>query len=219
MIIGDNMKKILLIIFLFVLNFSYVEAEEIKVKFSKCVDGDTAKFIYKKEEITARFLAIDTPESVHPTIGEEKYGKEASDYTCDRLTNAKEIILEFDANSDKTDKYDRYLVWIFVDGELLQEELIEMGYAEVAYLYDDYKYTEQLEKVQEKAKSKKIGIWSLESTSIQDTSVETSISKIYDDNFNKYLIIASAIILVFIFTFSEKGRKSIIKEIKKSLKK
>ena len=71
------MKKIVFIILCLFININ-VFAEEIEVKLSKCVDGDTAKFIYNDEVITARFLAIDTPESVHPTIGEEPYGKEAS---------------------------------------------------------------------------------------------------------------------------------------------
>ena len=138
------MKKI---VFLFICIFININvfADEIKVEFSKCVDGDTAKFIYKNEVITARFLAIDTPESVHPTIGEEPFGKDASNFTCNTLEKADEIVLEFDSNSDKTDKYDRYLVWVFVDGKLLQKELISKGYAEVAYLYDDYKYTKELE--------------------------------------------------------------------------
>lgn len=132
------------------------------VKFSACVDGDTARFILKKEEIKVRFLAIDTPESVHPTIGEEAFGKEASEYTCSRLKKAKQISIEYDPDSDKIDKYGRHLVWIFVDDSLLQKELISKGYAEVAYLYGDYLYTEQLKEEQEKTKKAKLGIWSLE---------------------------------------------------------
>lgn len=45
----------------------YICLSKKEVKLSKCVDGDTARFILNKEEIKARFLAIDTPESVHPT--------------------------------------------------------------------------------------------------------------------------------------------------------
>ncbi len=213
------MKKMLLILFLFFLNINYVSAESIKVKFSKCVDGDTARFIYNNEEITARFLAIDTPESVHPTIKEEEYGKEASDFTCNKLKQAKEIILEFDDNSDKTDKYGRYLVWIFTDGKLLQEELIEVGYAEVAYLYNDYKYTSQLEKIQDKVKKKKIGIWSLNSTSVEDNQIKTPNNEVHNKEYNQYLVIIFIIILLIIFIYSKKGRKIIIKRLKKKLKK
>lgn len=214
------MKKI---VFLFICIFININvfADEIKVEFSKCVDGDTAKFIYKNEVITARFLAIDTPESVHPTIGEEPFGKDASNFTCNTLEKADEIVLEFDSNSDKTDKYDRYLVWVFVDGKLLQKELISKGYAEVAYLYDDYKYTEELEKAQEKAKKKEIGIWSLEEETVESKveGNENSINNMYDDKYSNVILIAVAIAIILIFIFSEKGRKNIIKYCKQTIKK
>lgn len=140
--------------------------EEITIKteivtLEACVDGDTAKF-RKSDDlvINARFLAVDTPETVHPTKGEEPYGKEASNYTCESLTNAKEIKLEYDNNSKEEDNYGRKLVWVFVDDVLLQETLVSKGYAEVAYLYDDYKYTPLLQDTQSVAKANKVGIWS-----------------------------------------------------------
>ena len=156
------MKKVKVLIFvLMMLWLNPVLANElVEVEFSKCVDGDTAKFILNNEEITARFLAIDTPETVHPSIKEEPFGKDASNYTCDKLTNAKKIVLEYDDGSDKTDKYDRHLVWVYYDDNFLQEELLELGYAEVAYLYGDYKYTNDLQNVEVVAKSNKVGVWS-----------------------------------------------------------
>ena len=68
-------------------------SEKIEVTLSKCVDGDTAWFILDGEEIKTRFLAIDTPESTNEI---EPFGKEASNYTCDLLTNANKIEIEYD---------------------------------------------------------------------------------------------------------------------------
>lgn len=154
------MKKILLLIIMFLSLSVRVNAiEKDVVKFSKCVDGDTIKVILDGEERTVRLLAVDTPESVHPTKGVEYYGKEASDFTCDIITNAKKIELEYDEDSDKEDKYDRLLAWVFVDGELLQDKLIQGGYAEVAYLYGNYKYTSLLQDHQAIVETKTIGIW------------------------------------------------------------
>lgn len=153
------MKKIIILIIgicFFIPNYN---AEEIQVTFSKCIDGDTAEFIYQEEKLKTRFLAIDTPETVHPKKKAEPFGKEASNYTCDKIKNAKEIILEFDDNSEKKDKYDRYLAWIFVDNSLLQKELIAKGFAKVDYLYGDYKYTEELQKEEKQAKKEQVGIW------------------------------------------------------------
>ena len=122
------------------------ETEIVEVKYSEAVDGDTAKFEMNGEIIKVRFLAVDTPESVHPTKEVQAYGVEASNFTKEKLQNAQKIELEFDNNSDKTDKYGRYLAWIWVDGELLQNLLIKEGLAKVAYLYADYKYTSLLRK-------------------------------------------------------------------------
>lgn len=153
--------KICLYIFMFFVSVNVVYAKE-KVNFSDCVDGDTIKVEVDGEVKTVRMLAVDTPESVHPTIGIEYYGKEASNYTCEMVTNAKKIELEYDDDSDKEDKYDRLLAWVWVDGFLLQDELIKNGYAEVAYLYGDYKYTSLLQDHQALAETSKIGIWNEE---------------------------------------------------------
>lgn len=152
------MKKKLVFLILFLLFSNNVYAKE-EVKFSKCVDGDTIKVLIKNKEKTVRLLAVDTPESVHPRKGVEYYGKEASEYTCNTITNAKKIELEYDSNSDKEDKYGRVLAWVFVDDYLLQDLLIQNSYAEVAYLYGDYKYTSLLQDHQSVAETKNEGIW------------------------------------------------------------
>lgn len=156
------MKKIIIImISIFFIGINYVYAKE-EVKFSKCVDGDTLKVIIEDKEYTVRMLSIDTPESVKANTEVEYYGKESSEYTCKKLTNAKKIELEYDEKSDKFDKYDRLLAWVFVDNKLLQTELVELGYAKVAYLYDDYKYNDILKTKQELASTKNLGIWNEE---------------------------------------------------------
>lgn len=124
-----------------------------------CVDGDTAKFLIDGNEEKVRFLAIDTPETKHPQKGVEPYGQEASDYTCNRLTSAETIVLEYE-ESNQSDKYGRVLAWVWVDGNLLQRELVSGGYAEVKYIYGDYKYTDELYGLEDNAKQNKLRIWS-----------------------------------------------------------
>lgn len=137
-----------------------IENEKMTVKLSKCVDGDTIKIINNKGDIqTVRFLAIDTPESDHAVKEVESYGKEAGKYTCDLLTKAKKITLEFDKNSDKEDKYGRLLAYVYADDTMLQKKLLETGYARIAYLYSDYTYTNDLKKIESKAQNNKKGIW------------------------------------------------------------
>ena len=233
------MKKIFILIVFFI-SLNTICANEIKVEFYECVDGDTAKFMYNKEKITARFLAIDTPETVHPTKEEEVYGKEASEYTCNSLKNANEIILEFDADSDEKDKYGRYLVWVFTDEKLLQEKLVSKGLASVAYLYGDYKYTEILEKAEQLAEDKKLGIWNINSNDDQNLNIKDNKKEEKKNNkekkdkdlivtelinqYKEYIILIGALIIVSIFNLKQKNKiknklkNKIKKDIKKRLK-
>lgn len=190
------MKKILIFIILSFAFISNIEAKE-KVTLNKCVDGDTAWFNINDKIIKTRFLAIDTPES---TNKKEAYGKEASKFTCDMLTNAKKIEIEYDKNSDKTDKYDRHLVWVFVDGKLLQNLIIENGLAEVSYLYDDYEYTTILQASELLAKTNKVGMWE-------------------ENNFNILYLIIIIIVIIILFIFSDNFRKKAINIGKKRAKK
>lgn len=149
------MKKVLLIL-LILLPF-FVSADV--VEFNKCIDGDTFKVVLNGKIETVRLLAVDTPESVHPDKEKEYYADESSQFTCNMIRNAKRVELEYDSNSDKYDKYNRLLAWVFIDGELLQDEIIKNGYGRVAYLYDDYKYTNILKQSELVAKNNHLGIW------------------------------------------------------------
>lgn len=177
------MKKFILLFSILFLVPTFVNAESNIVKLSKCVDGDTARFIIDGKEYSTRFLAIDTPETKHPKKKVEPYGKEASNYTCNSLKKASKIVLEYDSNSTKEDKYGRRLAWVFVDEELLQKKLVNKGYAKVAYLYGDYKYTDELKMIEKSAKSKKLGVWS---DSIYEEDTDSILDEILEKIF-KYV--------------------------------
>lgn len=146
------------------------EVNEIeKVTFSKCSDGDTARFIINGEEKKVRFLAIDTPE----VDKNEPISKEAKEFTCNALKNAKEIYLEYDSNSDKEDKYGRVLAFVYLDNKLLQEELISRGYAKVAYIYGDYEHVSELKELEKQAKDNQLGIWQENLGDIYEVKEET----------------------------------------------
>lgn len=151
-------KYILTLLFLFLITNVYA-SDKIEVKLKSCVDGDTAKLIIGKKTETVRFLAIDTEESVSKKKENTYMGKVASNYTCDKLTTAKKIEIEYDPASTKKDKYNRVLAWVYTDGMLLQEDLVKNGYAKVTYLYGDYLYTEDLLVYEDFAKLKHTGIW------------------------------------------------------------
>lgn len=170
---------------------------KIEVTLNKCVDGDTAWFNMNGKKIKTRFLAIDTPESTNKI---EEYGKEASDYVCSLLTNASKIELEYDDVSDKQDKYDRYLVWVFVDGKLLQEMIVKEGLAEIKYIYGDYKYLDNVNNALDEAKKNKRNLWSNEETI---------------NTYDYIIVIIGIVIIIIAFTFNKKFRKKIVNKTKK----
>lgn len=211
------MKKVVMIFLFFCLFITNVYAERVSVKFEACVDGDTIKVILDNKKTTVRFLAIDTPETVHPTRGEQPFGKEASNYTCDKVKNAKKLEIEYDEGSTKTDKYNRALGWVFIDDTLLQKDLVSLGYAKVAYLYGDYKYTEDLKKEESIAKSKKLGVWSLEEETttkkIEKTTKKVTESETEDSIINELLKDIRKIFKNLFKNIFNKIKKSISKQL------
>ena len=95
-----------------------------EVTLVSCTDGDTAVFSNGSMSFPVRFLGIDTPESTYRI---DPWGKAASAFTCEKLTNATQIVLE--ADGERTDGNDRYLAWVWYDGKLLNLELIEQAFS------------------------------------------------------------------------------------------
>jgi len=173
------MKKVV-IIFLFFILINKIYADKIELKDVECVDGDTIKALINNKKETIRFLGIDTPETIYSTKDkDEPYAKEASEYTCNKISNNK-VELEYDDKSDMTDKYGRILGWIFINDNLLQKELVSLGYAKVKYIYDDYKYVEILKNEEKLAKDNKLGIWSDSKYEEVEEDDESVIEKIVD---------------------------------------
>lgn len=136
-----------------------------KVTLVKCIDGDTAEFTKVGK---SRFLYVDTPES---TTKIQPYGKEASKYTCDQLEKAKKIQLQYDGA--KKDKYNRTLVWVWVDDKLLQLNLVKLGYVKAFYDYGNYAYEKQLVSAMATAKKNKVGMYSGKKSKLDTTTTTT----------------------------------------------
>ena len=194
-------------------NFNKIEnnydknTNKIKVELEETVDGDTAKFKMDGEQITVRFLGINTKETVDPVRGEEAWGKEASDFTKEKLKNASKIELEFDSSAEEKDKYNRYLAWIWIDDVLLQNLLVENGLAENYMLQNNYKYAGILQESEETAKNSKIGVWSDETSIVQDNENENQNIEIENNNLFYIIIGIIMIISIFNIAYNKKKRK------------
>ncbi len=148
------------------------QSNQFSVTLSKCVDGNSARFILENNEIKVKFIGVESNSVVVADVNDEINGSLVSEYVCNVLKNAKDIKLEYENNSEKEDKYGRKLVWVWVDGVLLQENLVKIGYSKIAYLSDDYKYSDLLLSAEDYAKNNELGIWYKEN--VVDTNVSDS---------------------------------------------
>lgn len=126
------------------------------VRVVRVVDGDTIEVSINGTAEKVRLIGVDTPETVHPTIGEEPYGREASNFTKKMLTD-KEIKLEFDV--EERDRYGRLLAYVWLDEELFNEVLLKEGYAQLATYPPNVKYVERFKAAQKEAREAGRGLW------------------------------------------------------------
>ena len=88
--------------------------------------------------------------------------KEDYDFEKKNLKNAKSVQILFDKGPE-TDNYDRLLAYVYVDGVMLQESLIENGYAAMRYINKPNNSLEQeLRDIQKNAENAKLNIWSVD---------------------------------------------------------
>lgn len=135
------------------------------VEVTEVIDGDTVKIIYDGKETTVRYLLVDTPETNHPRFGEQPLGSEATERNRELIEQAQQVEIEFDVG-DRFDDYDRLLAYFYADGESIQEQLLEEGFARVAYIFPpNTRYIDEFRDAESDAKNAEIGIWEYENYS------------------------------------------------------
>jgi len=134
----------------------------------RVIDGDTVQV--KKsdgEKITYRLIGVNTPETVDPRKTVECFGKEASDYLKKTLAGveAAGYSVAYDDTQQRTDKYDRHLVYLYVGDRTgsttksINQQIIENGYG-YEYTYRvPYKYQKEFKESERLARDEKRGLW------------------------------------------------------------
>lgn len=128
-------------------------------KVLRVIDGDTISFEKDWENIKARLIWIDAPESNKTRYWKnEKWWLEAK-LKLEELVLNKNISIEYDENQEKTDKYWRKLIYLFLDWENIWEKLIKEWYAKEYTYNKKYKYQQNFKEAEKIAKENKKGIW------------------------------------------------------------
>lgn len=120
---------------------------------AKVVDGDTIKLDSGE---TVRYIGVDTPETVHPTKPVQCYGKEASARNKELVAD-KEVVLEKDVS--ETDRYGRLLRYVWVDGVLINQQLVAEGYAVARSFPPDVKRQDEFRAAEAQARAADRGLW------------------------------------------------------------
>jgi len=140
----------------------------VPVELVKAVDGDTISVMFEGKKENVRMLLIDTPETSHPKLGVQPFGPEAKAFTKDLVEQAGKLELEFDIGPNR-DKYNRLLAYVYADGKMVQEALLEQGLARVAYIYPpNVRYVDKFNDLQRISREKALGIWSVENYAQED---------------------------------------------------
>ncbi len=137
------------------LNLLSVQSESYTVV--RVVDGDTIIVDMNGTNQRIRLIGLDAPESVHPD--EERnveYGEIAAAFTIEHL-EGKIVTLEYDV--EKRDQYDRILAYVYLDGKMFNETLIEEGHAKVTTYPPNVRYTDSFVTLQKQAQKDGKGIW------------------------------------------------------------
>jgi micrococcal nuclease len=125
------------------------------------VDGDTlrVRIAHPPAELkaveTIRMIGVDTPETVHPNRPVEKFGREASDFTKNRLLG-KTVYLAFDW--DTRDRYGRLLAYIYTPEGCFNAALIREGYGH-AYTRFPFEFMAEFRALEQDARTAKRGLW------------------------------------------------------------
>lgn len=136
--------------------------QAIEVDYIKAYDGDTIQVELNGQKEKIRMLMIDSPEMHDKEDGEQPYAQEATDLTTALMENAEKLEIVYDVGPE-TDNYDRILAYVFVDGLLVQEELLENGLAAVRYIHKPNNTLEQeFRDLQQNAEDVSVNIWSQE---------------------------------------------------------
>ena len=100
---------------------------------------------------TLRFIGLDAPD-----LQQQPWGVAAKN-RLQALVEGREAIVEFDVES--RDGFDRYLGYLWIDGVLVNEQLIAEGYVLDSTRSPNIKYQQQLTLARERARLTQQGIW------------------------------------------------------------
>ena len=154
------------------------------VTVARVIDGDTMEVEYANgTEETVRLLGVDTPETTLSRISPDEFvgipettagrdhlfdwGERATEFAEAEL-EGEQVRIVVDTESDRRGYFGRLLVYIYVDGENFNEQLLSNGYAR---LYDSqFSLREEFAAVERQAQNNEVGLWEYQGSESESSS-------------------------------------------------
>ncbi len=130
------------------------------IKVRRVIDGDT---ILLEDGREVRYVGINTPERGQAFFEEARALNR-------RLVEGKWVRLERDQVLE--DKHGRLLAYVYIDGEMVNERLLEAGLAHLLVIPPNLKHYDRLLDRQRQARSAKRGMWQRLTRPLRITSLE-----------------------------------------------
>jgi micrococcal nuclease len=173
----------ILILFFFLISFNEIANASLVIR---VIDGDTFE-IETGEKV--RLIGINAPEI------SDIFGVESKEYLT-KLIEGKDVDLQSDNLSSKTDRYNRLLRYVILNGEDINYKLILDGYA---FAYLKYKFEKSMvyKDAQLIALSNEIGMWNKSASYSKPKESESIKEKsIYKIQKNEILLISIIVLLL-----------------------
>jgi len=123
----------------------------LRVENPRVIDGDTVEVRIGGKVERVRLIGVDAPE-----IGQGEWGERAR-AALERMVKGKVVRVEFDVQ--ERDRYGRVLGYVWVDGEMANEQLLREGMAFLYTVPPNVRYVERFRRAQEEARRARRGIW------------------------------------------------------------
>lgn len=159
-------RRLSLALALWVCTASLVAAADparVPARVVRVIDGDTVEVAVRdaagaEHTETIRLIGVDTPETVHPRVGVQPWGLEASEFTKRLLPPGEPVFLELDV--EERDRYGRLLAYLYLpNGEMLNSLLLSEGLAQLLTIPPNVKHVDWFVSLQREARAARRGMW------------------------------------------------------------
>lgn len=132
---------------------------------TRVIDGDTITVTTKQGADTVRLIGVDAPEITWPSDSNdlsepqpECFGMEARGFLQELVVDRR-VKLAGDSSQPARDKYGRRLAYVYVNGSLINKQLLKTGHARELSVGDGYARQASFSVASESARENNRGLW------------------------------------------------------------